>query len=69
MIAMNETTGDVTLQQGWNKAYYQFSEPLKVVAIWLMADGDDTQSAFTVSVKNINLQETAGKAVREDNHD
>ena len=69
MIAMNDTAEDATLQQGWNKAYYQFSEPLKVVAIWLMADGDDTHSVFTVSVRNINLQETAGKTMREKNHD
>ncbi|MBE9560886.1 MAG: hypothetical protein IMF15_08850, partial [Proteobacteria bacterium] len=42
---------------GWHAARYQFSEPVRVVAIWLMADGDDTHSAFTVSVRDIRLVE------------
>jgi len=52
MIAM-ENVSDF---QGWSKASYQFSEPVKVVALWLMADGDDTSSSFTVHVKNISLE-------------
>lgn len=53
MIAMSESE----LDQGWHAARYQFSEPVRVVAIWLMADGDDTHSAFTVSVRDIRLVE------------
>jgi hypothetical protein len=42
--------------QVWNKASYEFSEPVKVVALWLMADGDDTSSSFTTYVKNIEIE-------------
>ena len=52
MISMNS----VSEHQGWNRASYQFSEPVKVVAIWLMADGDDTSSSFTTHVKNIRIE-------------
>ncbi len=51
MIAMNNGAGE----QGWFQASYQFSEPVKVVAIWLMADGDDTSSSFTAHIKNIKI--------------
>lgn len=51
MIAMNNDAGE----QGWFQASYQFSEPVKVVAIWLMADGDDTSSSFTAHIKNIKM--------------
>lgn len=52
MIAMHNIDGE----QGWHKASYQFPEPVKVVAIWLMADGDDTASSFTVHIKNIRIE-------------
>lgn len=52
MIAIN----DVATEQGWHKADYQFSKPVKVVAIWLMADGDDTASSFSVQIKNIKIE-------------
>jgi hypothetical protein len=42
--------------QGWNRVSYQFSAPVKVVAIWLMADGDDTSSSFTTHVRNISIK-------------
>lgn len=42
--------------KGWMKASYQFEQPLEVVAIWLMADGDNTQSKFTTRIKNIVLE-------------
>lgn len=47
----------VPAEQGWNRASYQFAEPVRVVAIWLMADGDDTHSAFTSKVRNIVIEE------------
>lgn len=52
MIAMNNAAGE----RGWFQASYQFSEPVKVVAIWLMADGDDTSSSFTAHIKNIKIE-------------
>jgi hypothetical protein len=52
----------VTDQQGWNKAVYEFEEPVEVVAMWLMADGDDTHSTFITEIKNIVIKESAGLA-------
>ena len=43
-------------QQGWMNSSYQFKKPAKVVAIWLMADGDNTGSSFTSYVKGIKLE-------------
>ena len=50
----------VTDQQGWNKAVYEFEQPVEVVAMWLMADGDDTRSTFTTEIKNIVIGESDG---------
>ena len=41
---------------GWQQSSYQFEQPLNVVALWLMADGDNTHAEFTVSIKNIVLE-------------
>lgn len=57
MIAMN----NAALGLGWNKARYQFSEPVRVVAIWLMADGDNTHSTFVSRVRNIVIEEDLTK--------
>lgn len=38
---------------GWQQSAYQFELPQNVVALWLMADGDNTHSAFSVSIRNI----------------
>lgn len=43
---------------GWRQSSYQFEQPQDVVALWLMADGDNTHSAFTVSIKNIVLEKS-----------
>jgi len=32
------------------------AKPLQVVGLWLMADGDDTKSSFTVTVKELNVE-------------
>lgn len=40
---------------GWQRASYTFNDPVEVVAIWLMADGDNTKSRFTSYVKAIRL--------------
>lgn len=52
MISMD----NVVDSQDWNQASYLFSEPVKVVAIWLMADGDDTVSSFTAHIRNIKIE-------------
>lgn len=42
--------------KGWMQASYQFEQPVNVVALWLMADGDNTKSKFTAGVKNVVLE-------------
>jgi hypothetical protein len=42
--------------QGWMHAGYQFAQPVEVVGIWLMADGDNTHSKFTTYIKNITIE-------------
>lgn len=42
--------------QGWRRASYDFEIPLNVVAVWLMSDGDNTDSSFTSHVKNIIIE-------------
>lgn len=41
---------------GWRKSSFQSERPLDVVALWLMADGDNTHSSFRVVIKNIVLE-------------
>ena len=41
--------------EGWRQASYQLETPANVVAVWLMADGDNTHSTFTTQVKEIVL--------------
>ena len=63
MVAMSSANIDSKLEsridgefeEGWQQASYRFSEAVEVVAIWLMADGDNTGSSFTSYVKDINL--------------
>ncbi len=43
-------------EQDWKLARYEFDTPVNVIAIWLMADGDNTHSRFTVHVKNIKIE-------------
>ncbi len=46
-----------TDSDGWNLAQQSFSEPMKVVGLWLMSDGDGTKSTFVVSLKDLELLE------------
>jgi len=48
--------GSVENEQGWMQAAYQFDQPVDVVGLWLMADGDNTHSKFTVYIRNITLE-------------
>lgn len=43
-------------KQGWQQSSYRFEQPLDVVALWLMADGDNTHSSFTAHIKNIRIE-------------
>lgn len=43
-------------ESDWQQASYQFDSAQQVVALWLMADGDNTHASFSVSVKNIILE-------------
>jgi hypothetical protein len=42
--------------QGWMQATYQFDQPVDIVGLWLMADGDNTHSKFTTYIRNIRLE-------------
>lgn len=44
------------LEAGWSRASYIFEQPVSVVGLWLMADGDSTDSRFSTRVKNIELE-------------
>jgi hypothetical protein len=48
--------GSVSSGQGWMKASYQFAQPVDVVGLWLMADGDNTSSSFSTYIKNISIE-------------
>ena len=50
-----ESQGD---ESGWQQSSYQFEQSLDVVALWLMADGDNTHATFTVVIKNIVLRKS-----------
>jgi hypothetical protein len=41
---------------GWQTAETTFAKPLNVVGYWIIADGDDTKSKFTVSMKNLEIK-------------
>jgi hypothetical protein len=64
MIAMSaaniesrlESKIDGEFEEGWQQASYRFGEAVEVVAIWLMADGDNTGSSFTSYVKDIVIE-------------
>ena len=43
-------------KQGWQQSSYHFEMPVNVVALWLMSDGDNTDSNFIVFIKDINIE-------------
>lgn len=47
---------DRKLEAGWSEAKHVFATPVSVVGLWLMADGDNSQSSFKLRVKNIRLE-------------
>lgn len=42
-------------RDGWKSAEVTFGSPLKTVALWLMADGDNTSSEFTTQIRQMTL--------------
>lgn len=40
---------------GWHLSEYTFESPQSVVGLWIMADGDNTQSSFTSMLKALTL--------------
>ena len=51
-IALNKKEAT---EKGWQKASYQFDKPIPIVGYWLMADGDNTSSSFSLKVRNLNF--------------
>lgn len=47
---------DVQTGDGWYQSSIEFDEPVDVVAIWLMSDGDNTGSSFVTTVREIILR-------------
>lgn len=47
--------GSNTKEDGWNFSEYKFENSLSVVGLWIMADGDNTQSTFTSMLKALTL--------------
>jgi len=41
---------------GWNYSEHIFNESQSVVGLWIMADGDNTQSTFTSMLKSLTLE-------------
>ena len=41
---------------GWKQVNHAFAKPLRSVGIWLMADGDNTDSIFTSRLRNLVIE-------------
>ena len=52
MVSINSVKG----LDDWQQASHQFEQPQEVVAIWIMSDGDNTDSKFTSYIKNIEFE-------------
>ena len=48
-------------RQGQFEISHNLAKPLEAAAIWLSIDGDDTKSAFTIKLKEINLNQSQNK--------
>jgi hypothetical protein len=49
-VASTGTGGD------WQQVNHQFSQPQRLVGLWLMADGDNTDSVFSSRLKNLVIE-------------
>ena len=43
-------------KDGWNAVDHKLAKPLDVVALWIMADGDNTESSFVTELKDLNIE-------------
>lgn len=48
--------GSTTKKDGWNFSEHTFENSQPVVGLWIMADGDNTQSTFTSMLKSLTLK-------------
>jgi len=56
MVSIASTNVSTDNKRDWKQASYRFDVPVDVVALWLMSDGDNTNSNFTVHIKNIRMK-------------
>jgi hypothetical protein len=56
MLSIASTNVSTENKRDWKQASYRFDIPVSVVALWLMSDGDNTHSNFTVHIKNIRIK-------------
>lgn len=50
-------TESVALEDGWQQVTKVMDPPLKVAGLWLMADGDNTNSKFSTWIKDLEIVE------------
>lgn len=43
------------LEDGWTESIYEFKTPLKIVGLWIMADGDNSESRFQTDLRALEL--------------
>ena len=55
-ISMISVASSSEKDDGWRSVNYVSPQPLKVIGIWLMADGDNTQSSFISSIRKLQVQ-------------
>ena len=54
-VTMVAVSSNVVSTGEWRQARYRFDVPVNAVALWLMSDGDNTDSTFTAHIRNIVL--------------
>lgn len=52
LVAVDQADGS----RHWRKVDSKLDQPLKVVGLWIMADGDDTGSEFTTRLRDLTLR-------------
>ena len=55
-IRMISVASSTEKENGWRSVNYVSPQPLQVIGIWLMADGDNTQSSFRSSIRKLQVQ-------------
>jgi hypothetical protein len=44
------------MNNGWKRVDYEFTDPQLTVGLWIMADGDNTDSIFSSRLKNLVIE-------------